>query len=244
MNWTGGRRRGSSCGSTIAYQRARPRFGLPCRRTRHPPRRLSPPLRRPSPPRHPDGGADAGGDGAVLRFTVRPRRGSHCRRTSPRGPAARSADDKRGRSMPSLPTGTVTFLFTDIEGSTRLLQDIGDRYADVLAGYRKLLAAAVREWRGVEIGTQGDGCLVAFSRASDGVAAAAAAQHALVGHAWPEDVSLRVRMGLHTGEALSEAGDYVGLTVTRAARICAAAHGGQILLSHAVRVLAADDLTS
>ncbi len=144
--------------------------------------------------------------------------------------------------MPRLPTGTVTFLFTDIEGSTRLIQDIGDRYAGVLGEYRRLLDEAVRESGGVEIGTQGDGCLAAFSRASDGVAAAAAAQQAFVRHVWPDTVSLRVRMGLHTGDAAREAGDYVGLNVNRAARICAAAHGGQILLSEAVHVLAAHDL--
>ncbi|HKX18221.1 MAG TPA: tetratricopeptide repeat protein [bacterium] len=144
--------------------------------------------------------------------------------------------------MPSRSTDTITFLFTDIEASTRLIQDIGDRYAAVLADYRRLLAEAVRTWGGEEVGTQGDGSLAAFFRAEDGVAAAAAAQQALVRQRWPEGVSLRVRMGLHTGGAIREAGDYIGLNVHRAARICAAAHGGQILLSEAVQALAAPHL--
>ena len=144
--------------------------------------------------------------------------------------------------MPSRSTGIVTFLFTDIEASTRLIQDIGDQYAGVLGDYRRLLDEAVRTWGGEEVGTQGDGCLAAFFTAEDGVAAAAAAQQALVRHRWPEGVSLRVRMGLHTGEAIHEAGDYIGLSVHRAARICAAAHGGQILLSEAVQALAARHL--
>jgi predicted ATPase/class 3 adenylate cyclase/Tfp pilus assembly protein PilF len=146
--------------------------------------------------------------------------------------------------VPSRPTRTVTFLFTDIQGSTRMIQDIGDRYADVLADYWRLLNEAFRQWGGVTVGTQGDGSLVAFSRASHAVAAAAAAQQALTRHSWPDDVSLRVRMGLHTGEAIHDAGNYVGLNVHRAARICAAAHGGQVLLSEVVRALAADDLPS
>jgi predicted ATPase/class 3 adenylate cyclase len=145
--------------------------------------------------------------------------------------------------MPGLPTGTVTFLFTDIEGSTTLLQRLGDRrYAEVLADHRRLLRDAFAKGNGQEIDTQGDAFLVAFSRARDAVGTAVAAQRALAKHSWPDGASLQVRMGLHTGEPLSESGSYVGLDVHRAARICTAGHGGQILLSDAVSSLAARDL--
>jgi predicted ATPase len=129
--------------------------------------------------------------------------------------------------QPELPTGTVTFLFTDIEGSTRLLQELGDGYADVLAEHHRALRAAWRLHDGVEVDTQGDAFFVAFGRASEAVAAAADAQLALA------DGPVRVRMGLHTGEpTLSDQG-YVGIDVHRAARIAAAGHGGQVLLSQA-----------
>src|SRR5215467_9807498 len=149
-----------------------------------------------------------------------------------------------GRSvLKTLPTGTVTFLFTDIEGSTTLLQRLGDRrYAEVLEEHRRLLRDAFAQAHGEEINTQGDAVLVAFSRARDALAAAVAAQRSLTKHAWPDGASLRVRMGLHTGEPVSKAGDFVGLDLHRAARICAAGHGGQILLSDAVSALAARDL--
>ena len=145
--------------------------------------------------------------------------------------------------MVSLPSGTVTFLFTDIEASTELLQRLGDRrYAEILAEHRRLLRETFAEGHGREIDTKGDAFLVAFSRARDAVGTAVAAQRALAEHSWPDGASLRVRMGLHTGEPVSETGDYVGLDVHRAARICAVGHGGQILLSQAVEVLAAPDL--
>ncbi len=145
--------------------------------------------------------------------------------------------------MPSLPTGTVTFLFTDIEGSTTLLQRLGDRrYAEVLAEHQRLLRDAFAKGNGKEIDTQGDAFLVAFSRARDAVATAVAAQLALTKHAWLDGASLRVRMGLHSGEPVSETAGYVGLDMHRAARICSAGHGGQILLSDAVSGLAARDL--
>lgn len=134
--------------------------------------------------------------------------------------------------MPKLPSGTVTFLFTDIEGSTELLQRLGDtRYARVLADHYALLRDVFGRHGGQQISTQGDGLLVVFSRAGDGVSAAVAGQRAVLAHSWPEGMSLRVRMGLHTGEPLIMAGDYVGLDVHRAARICAAGHGNQILVS-------------
>lgn len=145
--------------------------------------------------------------------------------------------------MKSLPTGTVTFLFTDIEGSTALLQRLGDRwYAEVLTEHRRLLRHAFAKGHGEEINTQGDGFLVVFRRAGDALAAAVAVQRTIMRHTWPDGVSLRVRAGLHTGEPVSEADDYVGLDVHRAAHICAAGHGGQILLSQTTRDLLADNL--
>jgi predicted ATPase/class 3 adenylate cyclase/Tfp pilus assembly protein PilF len=145
--------------------------------------------------------------------------------------------------VPSLPTGTVTFLFTDIEGSTELVQRLGDhRYADVLEEHKRLLRDAFAKGSGQEIETQGDAILVAFPRARDAIAAAVAAQRAFTRYAWPQDVSPRVRMGLHTGEPLSGTFGYVGLDVHRAARICGAGHGGQILLSDVTQALVANDL--
>jgi len=145
--------------------------------------------------------------------------------------------------MASLPAGTVTFLFTDIEGSTTLLQRLGDRrYAEVLEEHRRLLRAAFEEGRGQEVDTQGDAFLVAFSRARDAVGAAVAAQRALTKHGRPDGRSLKVRMALHTGEPVSETRSYVGPDVRRAARICAAVHGikparrGGLKVPHRVRL--------
>ena len=145
--------------------------------------------------------------------------------------------------MPDLPTGTVSFLFTDIEGSTALLQHLGDRrYADVLAEQRRLLRAAFHEGGAHEVDTQGDAFFVAFGRARDAMATAASAQRAITAHPWPEGAPVRVCMGLHTGEATIVASRYVGLNVHRAARICAAGWGGQILVSQATRDAVAHDL--
>jgi class 3 adenylate cyclase len=144
--------------------------------------------------------------------------------------------------MTALPTGTVTFLFTDIEGSTRLLARLGERYADVLAAHHRVIRDALREHGGREVHTEGDAFFAVFARARDGVASAVQAQRALAAEGWPGGVQLRVRMGLHTGEAAVRDGDYVGLDVHRAARICSAGHGGQVLLSCATRELAGDDL--
>ena len=131
-----------------------------------------------------------------------------------------------------LPAGTVTFLFTDIEGSTRLLQELGDGYAAVLAEHHRVLRAVWARHRGVEVDTAGDAFFVAFTRASEAVAAAADAQRALAGG------PVRVRMGLHTGEPVEDVEGYVGIDVHRAARIAAAGHGGQVLLSQATADLA------
>ena len=133
--------------------------------------------------------------------------------------------------MGDFPSGTVTFLFTDVDGSTRLLKRLRERYGDVLAVHRRLLRAVFSEHGGHEIDTQGDAFFVAFARAKDGVRAAVATQRALAEHQWSTGEEVRVRMALHTGEPELSAEGYVGLGVHRAARICSAGHGGQILLS-------------
>jgi predicted ATPase len=133
--------------------------------------------------------------------------------------------------VPELPTGTVTFLFTDIEGSTRLLEELGERYSDVLGEHRRLLREAFERHDGVEIATQGDSFVVAFTGAGDAVAAAAEAQRVLAA------TPVRVRMGVHTGEPELTDEGYVGLDVHRAARIGAAAHGGQVVVSETTRSL-------
>ncbi len=144
--------------------------------------------------------------------------------------------------MSQLQTGTVTLLFTDIEGSTHLLQQLGERYAEMLATCRQLLRTAFQHWNGFEVDTQGDSFFVAFARATDALAAAVDAQRALARHAWPAGVSLRVRMGVHTGEPQLSAEGYVGLDVHRAARIMSAGHGGQVLLSQTTHALVEHDL--
>src|SRR5512132_3014926 len=145
--------------------------------------------------------------------------------------------------MSGLPSGTVTFLFTDIEGSTRLLRRLGDGYAEVLGRHDRLIRAACAGHAGREGNTQGDAFFVAFARARDAVAAAVQVQRALAAEPWPEGAGVRVRMGLHTGEPVMAAANYVGLAINRAARICALGHGGQILVSSATRELLEDDLS-
>jgi predicted ATPase/class 3 adenylate cyclase len=142
----------------------------------------------------------------------------------------------------SLPTGTLTFLFTDIEGSTKLLHSLGDRYAEVLADHRDLMRSAFDKWNGTEVDTQGDSFFIAFSRASDAISAAVECQQVLVEHPWTDGTAVQVRMGLHTGEPEMGATGYVGIDVHRAARISNAAHGGQILLSAATYELLRDDV--
>ena len=139
--------------------------------------------------------------------------------------------------MATLPSGTVTFVFSDIEGSTALVKRLGDGYGDVLADHRRLMREALGDRGGVEIDTQGDAFFFAFARARDAVAASVEAQRAHAAHAWPEGVDVRMRMGLHTGEpAVGEEG-YHGLDVVRAARLCGAAAGGSVLLSETTRAL-------
>jgi class 3 adenylate cyclase len=139
-----------------------------------------------------------------------------------------------------LPSGTVTLLFTDVEGSTRLVQEHGAGYGALLNEVRRLLRRAVMEAEGQEVDCRADEYFGAFQRATDAVAAAAAAQRALEAQTWPEGAAVRVRMGLHTGEPAFEGGAYLGVDVSRAARICAAGHGGQILLSQTTRELVAN----
>ncbi|MEA2522639.1 MAG: hypothetical protein QOI81_2285, partial [Actinomycetota bacterium] len=130
--------------------------------------------------------------------------------------------------METWPAGTVTLLFTDIEGSTRLLEELGDSYKETLAEHNRSLRASVENHRGIELNTWGDAFFVAFHSASDALAAAIEAQAAL-----DASGSVKVRMGIHTGEPIRAGDGYIGMDVHRAARIAAAGHGGQILLSRA-----------
>jgi predicted ATPase/class 3 adenylate cyclase len=143
--------------------------------------------------------------------------------------------------MAELPTGTVTLLFTDIEGSTRLLQRVGDDYAGLLSQHRSLLEEAFLAHGGVVVDKEGDAFFVAFASAKDAVAAAGDAQRALVSHDWLDENEIRVRMGLHTGEPRVVEGRYVGLDVHHAARVMAVGHGGQVLVSETTRALLDDD---
>ncbi len=156
--------------------------------------------------------------------------------------AQASAGELKISSLHDLPTGTVTLLFTDMEGSTRLLQQLGDLYTSVLAECRQVLRSVFQEWNGHEVDTQGDAFFVVFARATDAVLAAADAQRALANHLWPKDAAVRVRMGMHTGEPSRTAEGYVGIDVHRAARIMSAAHGGQVLLSSTTCNLVEQDL--
>ncbi len=143
----------------------------------------------------------------------------------------------------NLPVGTVTFVFTDIEGSTRLGQAIGaTRYGELLERHRELLREAFRAAGGVEVGTEGDSFFVVFERPAAAARAAADAQRRLAGEPWAPDAPVRVRMGIHSGEGVLADGTYVGNDVNRASRIAAAAHGGQILLSETASALVADGL--
>lgn len=143
----------------------------------------------------------------------------------------------------ALPTGTVTFLVTDIEGSTRLVQSLGDaRATEVFKEHRRLLHDAIAARGGRELQDRGDGFVFVFKRASDAIGSAVAAQRAVIAHTWPDGTTLRVRMGHHTGEPTSTSEGYVGVDIHRAARICAVAWGGQILLSQTTRDLVEGDL--
>jgi predicted ATPase/class 3 adenylate cyclase/Tfp pilus assembly protein PilF len=162
---------------------------------------------------------------------------------APDGPAAGAvgAGNRRdniartgGRS--SLPSGTVTFVFSDIEGSTPLLERVGDdAYERLLGEHHRILREAIAAHAGVEVSTEGDSFFVAFENAAEAVAMALAAQVALGGFRWPDEGTVRVRMGLHTGPGRLGGDGYVGLAVHQAARVCSAAHGGQVVVSEATR---------
>ena len=153
--------------------------------------------------------------------------------------------------MTRLPTGTVTFFFSDIEGSTRLLEALGDRYDALLDRHREIVRGAFRRHGVVEVGTQGDSFFAAVPTADGAVAASVGIQRAIGAERWSDvsgagrtngSATLRIRIGLHTGEGRVAANDYVGLDVHRAARIMSAAHGGQIVASEATRAQARRDL--
>jgi YVTN family beta-propeller protein len=144
-------------------------------------------------------------------------------------------------AMAELPSGAVTFFFSDIEGSTRLVKQLRERYGEVLAEHQRLLRAAFAAHGGYEVDTQGDSFFVAFSSAREALLAAVEGQLALLSHRWPEGVEITVRMGLHTGHAVAAHGRYTGLAVHRTARIGAAGHGGQVLVSQATQTLLEDE---
>ena len=139
--------------------------------------------------------------------------------------------------MPELPSGTVTFLFSDIEESTRLLRELGERWEEALTAHNRILRESFAEAGGREVDRQGDAFFAVFARARDAVAAALAAQRALAAQEWPDGADLRVRMGIHTGEPSVGGEGYLGVDVVRAARICSAASGGQVLVSESTRAL-------
>jgi predicted ATPase/class 3 adenylate cyclase/DNA-binding CsgD family transcriptional regulator len=141
----------------------------------------------------------------------------------------------------ALPGGAVTFVLTDIEGSTRLVKALRDRYAQVLAGHRRLVRAAIAAHDGHEVDTQGDAFFAAFAGARQAVLCALAIHRGLVAHAWPGGARVRVRIGVHTGQATPAGGGYTGMAVHRAARICAVAAGGQVLVSQPTRDLIEDE---
>jgi predicted ATPase/serine/threonine protein kinase len=143
-----------------------------------------------------------------------------------------------GRQDRELPTGVVTLLFTDIEGSTLLLGRLGERYADALSAERTIMRSAIARNHGLELGTEGDSFFAVFSAAADAVQCCVAAQQALGRHEWPEGATVRIRMGMHCGQPKPYENGYVGMDVHRAARIAATAHGGQVVLSEAAWRLA------
>ena len=146
--------------------------------------------------------------------------------------------------MSTLPTGTVTFYFSDIEGSTRLIRELGDRYPEALLAHHAIQRQALAANAGHELRTEGDSFFIAFASAHDACKGAAAVQRMLAEHAWPNGAQLRVRIGLHTGEATLVGNEYLGIDVHRAARVASAANGGQILLSETTRALVENALAA
>ena len=146
--------------------------------------------------------------------------------------------------MTALPSGTVTFLFTDIEGSTKLMQQLGDVYVQAQVDHHAILRAAFQGRKGAELRTEGDSFFCVFQSALDACGAAADAQRGFATHKWPEGGAIRVRIGLHTGEAPLVGNEYIGLDVHHAARVAASAHGGQVVLSESTRGLVEESLPS
>ena len=144
--------------------------------------------------------------------------------------------------MSPLPRGTLTLFFSDIEGSTSLLTGLGPRWAEALSAHRVILRDAFGKHDGLEVGTEGDSFFVVFTTATEAVAAAVDAERGLAEHDWPEGRTLRVRIGLHTGEPQVHEDDYIGIDIHRAARIMATAHGGQIVISQATHALVSETL--
>jgi predicted ATPase/class 3 adenylate cyclase len=150
---------------------------------------------------------------------------------------ATSGRDYAVAAMTELPSGTVTFLFSDIEGSTRMLRDLGERYGALLERHNRLIGEAVEQNGGKVFGSEGDAVFAAFDRPAAGLAAAVGAQRGLAAADWPGGVQPRVRMGIHTGEVTRAGDSYVGMAIHHVARLTAAGHGGQILVSEAARQL-------
>ena len=140
----------------------------------------------------------------------------------------------------TLPSGLVTFLFTDIEGSTKLFRRLGDAYPPLLEQHNAVLRKVWAAYEGVEVKTVGDSFLVAFESAADALAAAVAAQQAIAAHPWPEEAAIRVRIGVHTGMAFPHDGDYIALALHQASRVVAAANGGFVLASDEAVVAAGE----
>ena len=148
---------------------------------------------------------------------------------------ARSENEARVSEVRTLPKGVVTFLLADIEDSTGLVRHLGDRYSGLLADVRSLMGSAVRKWGGREVDVRADELFAVFKQAASALEAALAIQRKVVQTVWPDHLHVRVRIGVHTGRpTLTDAG-YVGIAVHTAARVCFAAHGGQILFSRAAR---------
>jgi class 3 adenylate cyclase/tetratricopeptide (TPR) repeat protein len=151
-------------------------------------------------------------------------------------------DELTKSAKQEFPEGTVTFLFTDIEGSTELLRRLGDKYISLLEDQRRILRTIFAKWHGREVDTEGDAFFVSFPRATEAITAVVEAQKALANHSWPENATVLVRMGLHTGEPWTGAEGYVGMDVHRAARIAHVGHGGQVLLSETTSALVRSNL--
>lgn len=139
-------------------------------------------------------------------------------------------------------SGTVTFLFTDIEGSTRLLHRLGEKYENILREHHRILRATINKFGGIEQDNAGDGFFISFNNAGNAVQSALEIQKIISSHHWDDGIQLRVRMGIHTGEAKKSESGYIGIDVHKASRISAAGHGGQVLLSEATKVLVSNDL--